>query len=73
MTDDKLASIAYAFDDYLTESAAEHGIDVLTLTSVYLARLVLCNDYAGCGHTFRKMLVEVAGYAPPPLSREEVH
>ena len=73
MTDDKLASIAYKFDDYIAETSMNNNVDVLSLTSIFLARLVLCNDYAGCGNDFRKILSEVAHYSPLPTNQQEIH
>lgn len=61
---DQVAAVAYGFDDYITELSHTHGIDVLSLTSIILARLILINDYAGCGPEFRTLLADVATIKP---------
>ena len=63
-TDDKIAAVAYGFDDYIAELSQTHKIDILSLTSIMLARLVMANDYAGCGPEFRKLLTQVVDIKP---------
>lgn len=71
--DDRVSKVAYSFDDYIAEMSHEHGIDVLSLTSIFLARLILVNDYAGCGPEFRKLLAEVVDIKPHNPSIGEIH
>lgn len=73
MTDDKVAAIAYGFDNYIANLSTEQGIDVLSLTSILLARLVLINEYAGCGDDFRKILGEVSTERLPRGAAPGIH
>lgn len=73
MSNDKLAQIAYEFDDYLAKTAIDQGVDVLALTAIFLARLLLCNDAAGSGNHFRTICGEVSQYNPRPFTAPNVH
>ena len=74
--DHQLEQVVADFDDYVAQVLLQHqdaGLSALALSSVFLARLVLLNQYAKSDSEFRSLLAQVAAMDGDPSAKLAVH
>jgi hypothetical protein len=68
ISDEDLVTLSYEVDDVLTELGNKYGINVLSMTSIVLARLALMNMYVGNREDFNRLIHE----AVLPVTEKEI-
>lgn len=68
ISDEDLVRLSYEVDDVLTELGNKYGINVLSMTSIVLARLALMNMYVGNREDFNRLIHE----AVLPVTEKEI-
>jgi len=68
ISDEELVTMSYEVDDALTEIGNRYGVNVLSLTSIVLARLALMNIYVGNREDFNRLIHE----AVLPATEKEI-
>jgi hypothetical protein len=68
ISDEDLVTLSYEVDDVLTELGNRYGINVLSMTSIVLARLALMNMFVGNREDFNRLIHE----AVLPVTEKEV-
>ena len=68
ISDEDLVTLSYEVDDVLTELGNRYGINVLSMTSIVLARLALMNMFVGNREDFNRLIHE----AVLPVTEKEI-
>jgi len=68
ISDEDLVKLSYEVDDTLTDLGNKYGINVLSMTSIVLARLALMNMYVGNREDFNRLINE----AVLPVTEKEI-
>jgi len=68
ISDEDLVTMSHEVDDVLTELAARYGVNILSLTSIVIARLALMNMFIGNREDFNRLIHE----AVLPVTEKEI-